>query len=109
MDTSATNDKSLYTGFETNFSLRIPGTTLFGSWTAEHNISVFCENNDDPNGVSTNDLYSGATVSAGGRFCDQRKFHIPLPARVQARRQLSAAEATWTSDSSSPAIPERSV
>ena len=78
VDTSAPNDQSLYTGFETNFSLRIPGTTLFGSWTAEHNMSVFCDNNDDPNGVSTNDLYSGATVSAGGRFCDQRQFHIPL-------------------------------
>jgi hypothetical protein len=78
VDTAAPNDKSLYTGFETNFSLRIPGTTLFGSWTAEHNMSVFCDNNDDPNGVSTNDLYSGATVSAGGRYCDQRQFNIPL-------------------------------
>jgi hypothetical protein len=78
VDTSSNKDKSLYTGFEGNFSLRIPGTTLFGSWTAEHNISVFCENNDDPNGVSTNDLYAGATVSAGGRFCDQRQFHIPF-------------------------------
>jgi len=78
VDYSSNKDKSLYTGFETNFSLRIPGTVLFGSWTAEHNISVFCENDDDPNGVSTNDLYAGATVSAGGRFCDQRAFHIPF-------------------------------
>ena len=78
VDISAPNDRSLYTGFETNFSLRIPGTTLFGSWTAEHNMSVFCDNNDDPNGVSTNDLYAGFTVSAGGRYCDQRQFHIPM-------------------------------
>src|SRR5262249_1957341 len=34
--------------------------------------------NDDPNGVNTNDLYSGATVSAGGRFCDQRTYNVPL-------------------------------
>src|SRR4029453_17180546 len=47
VDYSSNKDKSLYTGFEANFSLRIPGATLFGSWTAEHNISVFCENNDD--------------------------------------------------------------
>jgi hypothetical protein len=78
VDTSAPNDKSLYTGFETNFSLRIPGTTLFGSWTAEHNISVFCDNQNDPNGTPTGDLYSGATVAAGGRFCDQRVFHVPF-------------------------------
>jgi len=78
VDYSSNNDKSLYTGFEVNFSVRVPGTTLFGSWTAEHNLSVFCENNDDPNGVSTSDLYSGATVSAGGRFCDQRKFDVPF-------------------------------
>jgi hypothetical protein len=78
VDTSAPNDQSLYTGFETNFSLRIPGTTLFGSWTSEHNISVFCDNQNDPNGTSTGDLYSGATVAAGGRFCDQRVFHVPF-------------------------------
>ncbi len=78
LDTSSPNDKSLYTGFETNFSLRVPGTTLFGSWTAEHNISVFCNINDNPNGISTNDLYAGATVSAGGRYCDQRQFNVPF-------------------------------
>jgi len=78
VDTNSSTDKSHYTGVETNFSLRIPGTTLFGSWTSEHNISVFCANNDDPNGVSTGDLYTGATVSAGGRFCDQRQFHVPF-------------------------------
>jgi carboxypeptidase family protein len=78
VDTSAPNDQSLYTGFETNFSLRIPGSTLFGSWTSEHNISVFCDTQNDPNGTSTNDLYSGATVGAGGRFCDQRQFHVPF-------------------------------
>ena len=78
VDISSNKDKSLYTGVEANFSLRIPGTTLFGSWTAEHNISVFCDNNDDPNGVSTGDLYAGATVSAGGRFCDQRQFNVPF-------------------------------
>jgi len=78
LDYSSNSDKSLYTGYEVNFSTRIPGTTLFGSWTAERNRSIFCTNNDDPNGVSTSDLYTGATVSAGGRFCDQTKFAVPF-------------------------------
>jgi hypothetical protein len=78
VDYSSNTDKSLYTGYEVNFSTRIPGTTLFGSWTAERNLSVFCTNNDDPNGVSTNDLYAGNTVSAGGRFCDQTKYNVPF-------------------------------
>ena len=54
------------------------GSTLFGSWTTEHNLSVFCSSDDNPNGPPTSDLYTGASVANGGRFCDQRKFHVPF-------------------------------
>ncbi len=51
---------------------------MFGSWTAEKNISVFCENDDNPNGPPTGDLYQGRNVARGGRFCDQRNFDMPF-------------------------------
>jgi len=54
------------------------GSTLFGSWTTEHNLSVFCSSDDNPNGPPISDLYTGASVANGGRFCDQRKFHVPF-------------------------------
>ena len=44
----------------------------------EKNISVFCSTNDNPNGVTTSDLYMGETVSRGGRFCDMRQFDVPF-------------------------------
>ena len=79
VDQSANDDRSLYTGFETSFSARLPGgAMMFGSWTAEKNVSVFCENNDNPNGPPTGDLYQGRNVARGGRFCDQREFNMPF-------------------------------
>jgi hypothetical protein len=79
VDVSANQDRSLYTGFETSFSARLPGgAMMFGSWTAEKNVSVFCENNDNPNGPPTGDLYQGRNVARGGRFCDQRNFDMPF-------------------------------
>ena len=51
---------------------------MFGSWTAEKNVSVFCENDDNPNGPPTGDLYQGRNVARGGRFCDQRNFNMPF-------------------------------
>ena len=79
VDRSSNNNKSLYTGVEASFSARLTGgATLFGSWTAEKNVSVFCESDDNPNGPSTGDLYQGRGVSQGGRFCDQREFDIPF-------------------------------
>jgi len=44
----------------------------------ERNISNFCANDDNPNGVATADRYTGANVSAGGAFCDQGAFDIPF-------------------------------
>ena len=79
VDMSAEQDRSLYTGFETSFSARLPGgAMMFGSWTAEKNTSVFCENDDNPNGPPTADLYQGRNVARGGRFCDQRDFNMPF-------------------------------
>ena len=51
---------------------------LFGSWTLEKNVSVFCETDDNPNGPPSGDLYQGTNVARGGRFCDQRDFDIPF-------------------------------
>ena len=79
VDQSASQDRSLYTGFETSFSARLPGgAMMFGSWTSEKNTSVFCENDDNPNGPPTGDLYQGRNVARGGRFCDQRNFNMPF-------------------------------
>jgi hypothetical protein len=81
IDRSSAQNRSLYTGFETSFSARFARFgTMFGSWTAERNVSVFCESDDNPNGPPIADLYTGRAmvVSEGGRFCDQRNFHMPF-------------------------------
>jgi hypothetical protein len=79
VDKSGNQNLSLYTGVEVSFSTRLAGgAMLFGSWTAEKNVSVFCESDDNPNGPTTADLYQGRPVAQGGRFCDQRKFDIPF-------------------------------
>jgi hypothetical protein len=79
VDLSGNEDKSIYTGFEASFSTRLPGgAVLFGSWTAEKNVSVFCESDDNPNGPARGDLYQGRNVATDGPFCDQRNFNIPF-------------------------------
>ncbi|MCM3878908.1 MAG: TonB-dependent receptor [Vicinamibacterales bacterium] len=73
------HDQSIYSGVDVSFQARlIAGSTLFGSWTTERNLSVFCSSNDNPNGPPLADLYTGASVSAGGRYCDQRQFDVPF-------------------------------
>jgi hypothetical protein len=70
---------STYNGFDLAMTARTPGGgTVFGSWTVERNISNFCANDDNPNGVLTADRYTGSNVSAGGAFCDQGAFDMPL-------------------------------
>jgi hypothetical protein len=76
--------QSIYNGIDLALQGRMRGVTLIGSWTAERNRSVFCSSDDNPNGPSVNDLYTGASVSQGGRFCDQRKFDIPLTQEFKA-------------------------
>jgi hypothetical protein len=85
-----TDDQSVYNGLEIGFSTRFRHLQGFGSWNIERNVSVFCTNNDDPNGMGTPgsavlsgtgfliDLYQGEQVSSGGRFCDQRNVDLPF-------------------------------
>ena len=73
------DDQSIYDGFDVTFNARLGGgTTLFGSWTVERNVSAFCSIDDNPNGPPVADLYTAASVSNGGRFCDQRNFDVPF-------------------------------
>jgi hypothetical protein len=79
VDTSSSTDRSFYTGMEASFNSRLPnGSMVFGSWTAEHNMSFFCDSNDNPNGINKDDLYQGFSVPSGGLFCDQRQFNVPF-------------------------------
>jgi hypothetical protein len=71
--------ESTYNGFDLALTARTAGGgTVFGSWTVERNVSNFCANDDNPNGVNTADRYTGANVSASGRFCDQGAFDMPF-------------------------------
>jgi hypothetical protein len=77
--------KSIYNGVDFSIQGRLPGgSTVIGSWTMEKNLSVFCANDDNPNGVSTNDLYFAEAVTAGGPFCDQGAFDIPWTHEMKA-------------------------
>jgi hypothetical protein len=79
------NDQSIYNGIDVSVQGRLPrGSTVIASWTMEKNVSVFCDSNDNPNGPAVNDLYTGASVSRGGRFCDQRKFDMPFTHEFKA-------------------------
>jgi hypothetical protein len=84
VDTNAPDDRSEYTAFELGFAARFgTGGTIFGSWTLDRNISVFCSSDDNPNGPATGDLTASSSVSNGGRFCDQRAFDVPYQATVK--------------------------
>jgi hypothetical protein len=73
-----TKDESIYNGLEVSFSARLKRGTVFGGWTMDHNLSVYCASDDNPNGVTTTDLNLGETVSRGGRFCDNTQFSVPF-------------------------------
>jgi len=84
-DTSQQRDKtvpdltSVYNGFDFAVNARIAGGgTVFGSWTVEKNLSNYCANDDNPNGIATADRYTGTNVFAGGAFCDQGAFNVPF-------------------------------
>lgn len=78
-DSNTTDDQSIYNGFETSFQARLPGgTTAYGGWTIERNVSIFCSSDDNPNGSVGTDLYQAAPIALGGRFCDQSRFDVPF-------------------------------
>src|SRR5437764_137777 len=70
----------IYNGVDVSFNARLmQGSTLLGSWTTEKHVSVFCANDDNPNGQVTADIYTGfSDVSNGGRSCDEREFDVPF-------------------------------
>ena len=78
-DSNTDSDQSIYNGFETSFQLRLmPGSVVYGGWTIERNISIYCATDDNPNGSVGTDLYQAATIAQGGRFCDQSQFDVPF-------------------------------
>lgn len=85
VDRSDTTNDTLYTGFETSFNVRLPGgAMLFGSWTMEHTLQRWCDNNDNPNGPTTTGQFNptaattGVESPLGGRYCDQTQFNFPF-------------------------------
>jgi Carboxypeptidase regulatory-like domain len=70
VDTTASSArKQLFTGYEFTFNARLPGgATLFGGTSTDRNLTVTCDDPDNPN----ND-----------RFCDQRD--TPVPYRTQLK------------------------
>jgi hypothetical protein len=80
IDRNSALDSAVYNGIETSFTARLRrGITTFGGWTAERNLSTFCEaDKNDPNGVMTTDLYTAEPVASGGRFCNQSAFAVPF-------------------------------
>ena len=78
-DSNVTTDQSIYNGLETGFQARLSGgAVVYGGWTIERNISIFCSSDDNPNGSVGVDLYQAAPIALGGRFCDQSRFHVPF-------------------------------
>jgi hypothetical protein len=85
VDRSDTTNDTLYTGFEASFNTRLPGgAMLFGSWTAEHTLQRWCDNDDNPNGPITTGQFNptsattGVDSPLGGRYCDQTQFDYPF-------------------------------
>jgi hypothetical protein len=85
VDRSDTTNDTLYTGFEASFNARLPGGAMvFGSWTADHTLQRWCDNNDDPNGPTTTGQFNptaattGIDSPLGGRYCDQTQFPYPM-------------------------------
>lgn len=70
LDTTATSDrKQFFTGYENTFNLRLPGgATMFGGTSTSRNLTVTCDDPDNPN----ND-----------RFCDQRQTGVPWITQVK--------------------------
>jgi carboxypeptidase family protein len=85
VDRSDTTNDTLYTGVEASFNARLPGgAMLFGSWTADHTLQRWCDNDDDPNGLATTGQFNptaattGTESPLGGRYCDQTQFPYPF-------------------------------
>ena len=85
VDRSDTTNDTLYTGFEASFNARLPGgAMLFGSWTMDHTLQRWCDNDDNPNGPTTTGQFNptaattGVDAPLGGRYCDQTAVRLPV-------------------------------
>jgi hypothetical protein len=84
VDSTASDDKSVYAGMEFGVAARFGASgTFFGSWSFERNESVSCSSDDNPNGPAEPDLPTTGSISPGGRFCDQRQFDMPLRSQIK--------------------------
>lgn len=70
LDTTATSDrKQLFTGYEFTMNSRLPGgATIFGGTSIDRNLTVQCDEPDNPN---------------LDRFCDQRETGVPFRAQFK--------------------------
>ena len=90
---TASADTSMYNGFEISFSARLPkGHAVRRDRRPSRTSQRFCDTNDNPNGVTTSDLYSGRhACRAAGASATSAQFDDAVPAGVQAVGQLPAA------------------
>ena len=92
VDRSANEDKSLYTGVEASFSARLPGgAMMFGSWTVEKNVSVFCETRRQSRMARRRATCTRDARGTGRPLLRSAGLQHAVPARVQAGGQLRAA------------------
>ena len=95
VDRSDTTNDTLYTGFEASFNARLPGgAMLFGSWTMDHTLQRWCDNDDNPNGPTTTGQFNPTAATTGvdaplGRpLLRSDGVRLPVHSRVQARGKL---------------------
>ena len=83
---------STYNGFDFAMTARTPGGgTIFGSWTVEKNISNFCANDDNPNGVAHGGPVHGVERRGGRGLLRSGRVRYAVPARVQDGRQRAGS------------------
>ena len=73
-----------YNGVEVSFSARLPKGTIFGGWTIERNVARFCDNNDNPNGISGSRPVRGQHDVARRALLRSVAVRRAVRARVQA-------------------------
>ena len=75
----SSDDQSVYNGFETSFNARFRwGTTIFGGWTVDRNLAVYCTSDDNHNGVAVTSKYINESVYKGGWFWAPRHVAVPV-------------------------------
>ncbi len=109
LDITAPADRSIYNGVDVAMQGRLKGgTSVIASWTTEKNVSPFCTSNDDPNGPTIIDLYTGAlsrTAVASATRASSR-----CPGRTSSSwRAATLWDLVWTREPFCRAIPAAPV